>query len=110
MQQYIHKNHHCLLQCIDEAIHRSSPVLYHVRSHADYRKMTRDALGRFGAVWSDDDWGNNIADRAAIEVQDNLTFHGIQYVEITITATDLYNSLGFLGQWYASNSDGRPIE
>ena len=109
-QQYIHKDHHFLLQCIDEAIHRGSPVPYHVRSHADYRKPARDARGRLGAGCTDDDWGNYIADRVAIEAQDDLTFHGIQYVEITITATDLYNSLGFSGQWYASKSDRRPIE
>ena len=96
-QQYIHKDHHFLLQWIDEAIHRGSTVPYHVWSHADYRRPTRDARGRLEAGWTDDDW-------AAIEAQDDLTFHGIQYMEIIITATDLYNSLGFSGQWYASTS------
>ena len=76
-----------------------------MRSHADTRKPKRDARGCLGAGWTDEDWGNYIADRVVTESRDNLTFHGIQYVEITITATDLYNSLGFSGQWYVGKSD-----
>ena len=31
-------------------------------------------------------------------------------MEIIINARELYNNLGFLGQWYVGKSDGRPIE
>ena len=46
----------------------------------------------------------------ATEAQDDLTYYGIQYDEISITETDLYKSLGFSGQWYVSKSDGRQIK
>ena len=63
--QNIHKDHHFLLQCIDDAIHHGFPVQYHVRSHADDRKPKRDSRGRLGAGWTVVDWGNNLNDRVA---------------------------------------------
>ena len=95
---HLHKDHHYLLQGIDGSLHRGAPTPYHVRAHADTRKPKKDSRGRYGLKWTEDDWGNYIADRLATESEDDLLFHGLHLIKTDITAVALYNSLGHPGQ------------
>lgn len=108
--QNVFHDHHFLLQCIDNSLHRGAPMPYFVQSHAEKRKSAKDADGCFGATRNKDDWGNWIADRVAALDYDILTKHGIHTISITLKARELYNSLMFTGQWYIGSMDGCPVQ
>ena len=76
----ITKDHHYLLQCADNFLHRGAQLPYAVESHAETRKPHKDAQGRYGHTWTKDDWGNWIADRVAAEDYDILSQHGINII------------------------------
>ena len=107
--QHAHKDHHFLLQSVDNLLHQGAPAPYYVRAHAERRKPKKDGLGRLGKDWTTDDWGNYIADRVACHAIDDLSHEGLNVVMLRITATDLYNSLGSTGQWFVGNTDGSPV-
>ena len=83
---------------------------YHVRGHAENRKPHKDNDGLFGKHWNKDDWGNWIADRIAAQDTDILIRHGIQVIQLTVSATELYSSLPYPGQWYIGNDKGQPVK
>ena len=59
------KDHHFLLQCLDNSLFRGAPVPYKVPSHFERDERQKDAQGRIGDGWTQDEWGNRIADRVA---------------------------------------------
>jgi hypothetical protein len=105
----ITKEHHYLLQCADNFLHREPKLPYSVESHAERRKPHKDAQGRYGHTWTKDDWGNWIADRIAAEDYDILTQHGINVIQFRIKATTMYELLLSHGQWYIGDRQGKPI-
>ena len=107
--QNVTKDHHYLLQCIDNALHSGARLPYHVAGHAERRKPAKNAQGCYGDTWTKDDWGNWIADRVAASDYDTLTSHGIRLTLITVQARDIYDSLAAPGQWYIGDKDGRPV-
>ena len=108
LQKVLH-DHHFLLQCIDNSLFKGAPMPYHVRGHAERRKPQKDVNGLLGQHWNKDDWGNWIADRIAAQDQDIITQHGIHIIEFTITASELYSSLPYVGQWYIGHRNGHPV-
>ena len=82
---------------------------YHVRGHAGKRKPHKDSNGLLGKHWTKDDWGNWTADRVAAQDHDILTRHGVQIVQLNISASELYSSLPSSGQWYIGDCTGSPV-
>ena len=101
--------HVFLLQCIDNYLHLGAPMPYYVKSHVEQRKRGRDSAGYLGAGWTNDEWDNFIADRVAQQKDDDLLDHGLHIIKYTVTAADLYASLGIPGQWYIGDSAGHPV-
>jgi len=85
------KDHHLLLQYIDNALNRGCSAPVHVRSHAERQKIDKD--------WDSDDWGNFLADRAANKGYDSLCFKGFTIIVRGVTALSLCSSLLENGQW-----------
>ena len=106
---HITKDHHYLLQCADNFLHRGAQLPYAVESHAETRKPQKDAHGRYGQTWTKDDWGNWLADRVAAEDYDILSQHGINVIQFRIKATTMYDLLLSHGQWYLGDRNGKPI-
>ena len=106
--QTVTRDHHYLLQCVDNSLHKGVRIPYHVKGHAESRKPGKDKYGRLGASWNKDDWGNWIADRLAANDTDILRKHDIQIHYITVSAMDLYKSLRTTGQWYIGDITGTP--
>jgi len=63
-------------------------------------------LGKTGRK---EDWGNWTADRIAAQDHDILTRHGVQIVQLAISASELYSSLPSSGQWYIGDCTGSPV-
>jgi hypothetical protein len=108
--QAVTKDHHYLLQCVDNSLHKGAPLPFHVRSHVERRKPARDRNGRLGATWSNHEWGNWIADRVAANDTAGITQQGIRYHMIAIPAGDMYAKLVYHGQWYIGNARGLPVK
>ena len=75
--QQVFKDHHFLLQCIDNSLYRGAPMPYKVPSHVEKDKTKKDAQGRLGVNWTNDEWGNWIADRVAAKDTKALQLQGI---------------------------------
>ena len=84
--QQVFKDHHFLLQCIDNSLYRGAPMPYKVPSHVEKDKTKKDAQGRLGVNWTNDEWGNWIADRVAAKDTKALQLQGIKYVIMTVPA------------------------
>ena len=107
--QTVTRDHHYLLQCVDNSLHKGVRTPYHVKGHPESRKPGKDKHGRLGASWNKDDWGNWIADRLAANDTDILRKHDIQIKYISVSAMDLYKSLRTTGQWYIGDIAGTPV-
>ena len=107
--QTVTRDHHYLLQCVDNSLHRGARQPYHVRGHAETRKPGKDKHGRLGASWNKDDWGNWIADRLAANDIDILHQHGIHVQYISVSAIDIYKALRTVEQWYIGDIKGTPV-
>jgi hypothetical protein len=77
----ITKDHHLLLQCIDNSLHQGCPTPVHVKSHAERRKEEH--------AWND---------RAADKDNAILQSKGLTLEIKEITALELYNTLLEQGQ------------
>ena len=58
---YLHKEHHYLLQCIDGSFSRGAPTAFNVRGQADKLKANKDSRGRNWPKLTDEDGGNYIS-------------------------------------------------
>ena len=107
--QQVMKDHHFLLQCIDNSLYRGVPMPYKVPSHAEKHKPQKDSQGRLGVNWTNDEWGNWIADRVADNDVEALQRQGIRYVLQTVPAKKVYDQLLFSGQWFIGGRTGSPV-
>ena len=91
------------LQCADNCLHNGCPMPVHVESHPERRKPGDKS------DWTNSDWGNFIADRAA--ALDYTTLHslGIDTRTIHVPAKDIYNGLLQDNQWYIGYANGDPV-
>jgi hypothetical protein len=95
--QQVLKDHHFLLQCIDNSIFRGAPLPFKVPSHVENNKKQKDDKGRLGVNWTKDEWGNWMADRiAALDVA-SIQRQGIQFHLIKVPARDVYANLLYAG-------------
>ena len=78
--QHVMRDHHFLLQSIDNSLFRGAPMPYHVRGHAEDRKPGKDSRGLLGKDWTKDDWGNWIADRIAAQDLKILRDRGLHII------------------------------
>jgi hypothetical protein len=108
--QHVMRDHHFLLQSIDNSLFREAPMPYHVRGHAEDRKPGKDSRGLLGKDWTKDDWGNWIADRIAAQDLKILRDHGLHIIQFSISAKELYSSLLYTGQWYIGDEKRLPVE
>ena len=99
----VSKQHHFLLQCIDNSIHNGCKLPLHVPSHADKRKPGQEH------TWTHQDWGNYIADRAADRDYHTLRMKGITVEVREYSAVEIYNSLLDNNQWYIGYTNSKPI-
>ena len=107
--QHVMRDHHFLLQCLDNSLFRGAPVPFKVPSHVEREKKQKDANGRLGLGWTQDEWGNWIADRIAAYDLAELRKQGIAYHVIRVTARQVYSTLMYNGQWYLGDKMGAPI-
>ena len=107
--QHVMKDHHYLLQSIDNSLFRGAPMPYKVPSHVERHKPLKDAHGRLGVNWTKDEWGNWLADRVAADDTASLRRQGIRYHILTVPARDIYAHLMFPGQWYIGDNTGFPV-
>jgi hypothetical protein len=59
--------------------------------------------------FTDDDWGNYIADRAAGNHLEDLNTHNLQCHILEISAAELLNDLPPTGMWYWGDTRGHPL-
>ena len=107
--QQVMKDHHFLLQCIDNYLFQGAPIPFKVPSHAERDKKQRDNQGRLGVGWTKDEWGNWIADRIAAQDLSAIRREGIRLQMLTVSVTTVYNELRTAGQWYIGDKCGHPV-
>ena len=103
------KDHHYLLQSIDNSLFHGAPMPYKVPIHVERHKPLKDAHGCLGVNWTKDEWGNWLADRVAADDTASLRRQGIRYHILTVPARDIYAHLMFPGQWYIGDNTGFPV-
>ena len=96
------KSHQIPLQAIDRLLDEGAPMPLHVYSHPETEKPNK-------STWTQDDWGNFMADRAAAQDWAAFAKEGLKVIRSTIPAGQLLEDLIAPGQWYLSDRQGSPI-
>jgi len=96
------ESHRVLLQSIHMAIRSGAKAPCWVPSHVERDKKSKES-------WTQDEWGNYIADKAADQKLAKLEGEGLNITSLHISAKEMLQGIPTAGCMYVGDEDGTPI-